>query len=277
MSNLISANVLRLRQYRVFWIALGGVFLVSLFFMWGTSRSVAEMAQLGLDQPVDKYFFSMASYMGVVYAAFISLFLGPELADGAVRNKLIAGHTRTKVYLADYLVCLGACLAIAIMWLLGSLPGLFWIGPFSMQPGMVTAYLFIVVGFTAAFAAVFVLIGLASDNKAITVVLSLILWLGLLLLASAFFDRLHEPEMNGGVMYENGAFKEVNPEPNPLYLTGMARKICTWILEFLPTGQTQLMYSNEIVSPVRQIIFSVLFTAIVLWAGIKMFQKKDIK
>lgn len=168
MSNLISANVLRLRQYRIFWMTLGGVFLVSLFSMWGTSRSVAEMAQLGLEQTVDKYFFSMASYMGLVYAAFISLFLGPELTDGAVRNKLIAGHTRTKVYLVDYLVCLGACLAIAIMWLLGSLPGLFWIGPFSMQPGMVTAYLFIVVGFTAAFAAVFVLVGLASDNKAIT-------------------------------------------------------------------------------------------------------------
>ena len=63
MSNLISANVLRLRQYRIFWMTLGGVFLVSLFSMWGTSRSVAEMAQLGLEQTVDKYFFSMASYI----------------------------------------------------------------------------------------------------------------------------------------------------------------------------------------------------------------------
>lgn len=74
MSNLISANVLRLRQYRIFWMTLGGVFFVSLFSMWGTSRSVAEMAQLGLEQPVDKYFFSMASYMGLVYAASSACF-----------------------------------------------------------------------------------------------------------------------------------------------------------------------------------------------------------
>ena len=37
------------------------------------------------------------------------------------------------------------------------------------------------------------------------------------------------------------------------------------------------MRNLEIASPVRQIILSVLWTRIFLWAGIRAFEKKDIK
>lgn len=277
MHKLIAANGARLRQYRVFWLTLGGVLLVSLLYMWNCSRTVAEMAAAGFVSPLEKSFFAMAPYMGVVYAAFISLFLSAELADGAVRNKLIIGHTRRDVYLADYLVCLGACLAFAGMWFLGGLPGLVWIGPFSMQAGEVLTWLLVAVGFTAAFTALFVLVSLLSDNKAAAVILTLALWLGLVLAAGALYDRLQEPEMTGGVMYADGAFQEVAPEPNPLYLSGWARTACTWLLDLLPAGQALLMHGAEITAPARQILCSLLFTGLVLWAGIRAFQRKEIK
>lgn len=253
---------------------LADVLAVSALSVWNSSRAAREMARMGIERPLEFYFFAMASVMGVVFAAFISLFLSAELADGAVRNKLIVGHSRASVYLADYLVCLGACLAFVAAWFLGGLTGLLCIGPFSMSPGEVLVYLLIAAGFTASFAALFVLISLLCDNKALTVILSLALWLGLVLLAGAFYDRLHEPEMSGGVMYQNGAFQELAPQPNPLYLAGLAQTVCQCLLEFLPTGQAQLVYGVEVQAPVRQLAFSLLFTGVALWTGIKLFEKK---
>lgn len=277
MSKLLSANWTRLRMCRAVWISLAGVFLLSVLVMRNNARSVQEMAESGFIRTLDSCYFAMAPSLGALFAVFISLFLGAEFADGTVRNKLIVGHSRSRVYLAGYFVCLGTCLALAAAWFLGGLPGLLWIGPFSMGPGEILAYLLVAAGFTASFAALFTMVGVLSRNKALTVVLSLAVWFGLFLLANAFYDRLNEPEMSGGIMYENGAFREVAPAPNPMYLAGTARTVCTWILELLPAGQTQLMRNLEIASPVRQIILSVLWTCIFLWAGIRAFEKKDIK
>lgn len=277
MSKLLSANWTRLRMCRAVWISLAGVFLLSVLVMRNNARSVQEMAESGFIRTLDSCYFAMAPSLGALFAVFISLFLGAEFADGTVRNKLIVGHSRSRVYPAGYFVCLGTCLALAAAWFLGGLPGLLWIGPFSMGPGEILAYLLVAAGFTASFAALFTMVGVLSRNKALTVVLSLAVWFGLFLLANAFYDRLNEPEMSGGIMYENGAFRKVAPAPNPMYLAGTARTVCTWILELLPAGQTQLMRNLEIASPVRQIILSVLWTCIFLWAGIRAFEKKDIK
>lgn len=277
MNKLLWANGARLRRYGIFWVALAGVFLFSLLSIWNSSRVAQQMAQAGFVRTLDNCFFAPVPFFGALFAAFISLFLSAEFADGAVRNRLIVGHTRANVYLADYLTCLAACLAFAGAWVLGSLPGLLWIGPFSMGAGEVLAYLLVAVGLTASFSALFALICMLSGNKAVTVVLSLMLWLALVLAAGALYDRLSEPELTGGVMYVDGAFREVDPAPNPRYLSGTARTVCTLALEFLPAGQALLVRSAEVVSPLRQLALSALFTALFLWAGVRLFQTKDIK
>ena len=209
MNKLLWANWARLRRYKAFWLTLAGVFLVSLLSIWSGSRAAQQLAQSDFVRTLDSYYFALATFLGGLYAVFFSLFLSAEFSDGTVRNKLVVGHSRVHIYLADYLVCLAACLAFAAAWLLGGLPGLLWMGPFSMGPGEFFAYLLVIFGFTAAFAALFALINLLPANKAVTVVLSLAVWLGLVLAASAFYDRLSEPEMLSGVVYADGAFQEI--------------------------------------------------------------------
>ena len=267
MNKLLWANWARLRRYKAFWLTLAGVFLVSLLSIWSGSRAAQQLAQSGFVRTLDSYYFALATFLGGLYAVFFSLFLSAEFSDGTVRNKLVVGHSRVHIYLADYLVCLAACLAFAAAWLLGGLPGLLWMGPFSMGPGEFFAYLLVIIGFTAAFAALFALVNL----------LPLAVWLGLVLAASAFYDRLSEPEMISGVVYADGAFQEVEPHPNPMYLAGAARAVCAWAMEFLPAGQAQLVRGVEVASPLRMLTFSALFTALALLAGVCIFQKKDLK
>ena len=55
---------------------------------------------------IDEALFQFPMIHGVMLAAFVPLFLGADYSDGTIRNKLIAGHRRSGIYLSDLLVCL---------------------------------------------------------------------------------------------------------------------------------------------------------------------------
>ena len=110
-----------------------------------------------------------------------------------------------------------------------------------------------------------------------TVIYTLAIFLILLLASSAIYDRLCEPETQGGMVYINGEFITIDPTPNPLYLSGAVRRVSKCVLDFLPTGQALLMNEVAIEHPLREMIFSILFTVMVLSAGYAAFRRKDIK
>lgn len=277
MIKLLSANFARLRRDKIFWVTLVGVFLISVATICSNAGSSEVMEAAGLAPVLEDFYFTMAPYMGLVYAGFISLFLGTEYSDGTMRNKLVVGHTRAHVYLANFLVCLAACLLFMGAWLIGCVPGRFLIGPFAMGTGGFLTYLLIAAGFTAGFAALFTLVASMSVNRALTVVISLGIWMVLVVAASGLSDRLNVPEMTGGMTYINGEFVMVGPTPDPLYLRGWARTLCEGILDLLPTGPSLLMHDASVRRPVREIVFSCLFTAAVTLSGVLSFRRKDLK
>lgn len=277
MRKLLSANFSRLGKDKIFWTALLGVLFFSLAVIFSGSRSANDMAARGFIRSLEDYYFGQAPYMGMVYAAFISLFLGTEYSDGTMRNKLVVGHTRTHVFLGNFLTCFTACLAFAAAWFIGCAPGLIWIGPFEMGIGGFLVYVLVAIGFTASYAALFTLVSTVCTNKAMTVILTLGAWLGLVFLASAFHDRLSIPEMQSGMALINGEFTMVEPTPHPLYIGGALRTLCECILDLLPSGQAILMDGAAIAHPVRQIVFSLLLTGLLLVAGVLSFRRKNIK
>lgn len=277
MRKLLSANFARLWKDMTFWVVLLLVFIFSLVTIWNGARSAEVMAESGFLRILEDYYFSPAPYMGVVYAAFISLFLGTEYSDGTMRNKLVVGHTRTHVYLANFLVCFVACLIYVAAWFVGCAPGLVLIGSFEMGVAGFLVYLLVAIGFTAAFTALFTWISTVSTNKAQTVIFTLAIWMGLVFVASGVQDRLNELEMEGGVAFVNGEFVTLEPTPNPLYLGGTVRMVCECILDFLPTGQTLLMHDAAIEHPLRQIVFSLMFTVYAILNGIAAFRRKDLR
>lgn len=277
MRKLLSANFARLWRDKFFQIAAAAVFLISLACIWIGDRSIEELAQRGFIKTLDDYYYTLAPYMGLIYAAFISLFLGTEYSDGTMRNKLTVGHTRTHVYLANFLTCFGACLIFAALWFLGGLPGLFLIGPFAMGSTGFLVYLLVAVGFTAVFAALFTWISALSTNKALTLVFTFLVWLGMIFVSSGLNDRLTVPETQGGMVYIDGKMVMTDSTPHPLYLTGYVRVICECLLDALPTGQALLMMDAAIEHPARQILFSLLFTVLVTAAGLAAFRGKDVK
>ena len=70
---------------------------------------------------------------------------------------------------------------------------------------------------------------------------------------------------------------EMEPTPNPRYLSGIIRTVCEVVLELLPTGQALLLSDAAIEYPVRTIALSTVFSIVTLLVGSMLFRRKDIK
>lgn len=277
MRRLLSANLTRLRKDKVFWASLPAVLALSVIHMANGCRQGMGMLEEGYSRALDDYYFELAPFLGLVFAVFMSLFLGTEYSDGTVRNKVVIGHSRGSIYLANLLTCIAASFLLAAAWMLGGLVGLPVFGSWQMGVPGALQYLLISLLFSAALSAIFTLVGSLSGNKAAAAVISILLFLGLLVGASMIYNRLCEPEMISGIVMTTEGMQMSEPSPNPDYVGGALRTAYELILNILPTGQAILMANLEIARPTLQMASSVLVTAAVTAAGISLFRKKDLK
>jgi ABC-type transport system involved in multi-copper enzyme maturation permease subunit len=244
-----------------------GVFSV---FMKARNDPAATADQLILIFPV---------FIGIVSAAFCSLFIGTEYSDGTIRNKLIVGHTRNAVYLSNLIACSAAgifmCLSyIAAVTALG-LP-LLGFSERSMWP--VAALILVAFIMVIATTALFTLLCMLNQNKATAAVVCILVIVALLVLASMINAELEAPQYFDNYIFTDSLGNaEAGRMINPQYLTGMKREIYQFILDFLPTGQAVELSSQSAphlwLMPLYSLILGLVSTA----CGLLCFRKKDLK
>ena len=189
MRKLLRANGSRLLRDRAFWL------LAALMAALGASMAVVNAVHARQDGEIWTMDYTLFIYVilaPILASVFTALFIGNEHSSGAMRNKLIAGHRRGCIYLADLLVscCAGIylCLAFALM---------------------------------LAFTALFTLIAMLCQNKAHTTAGCILLTFALLFAGVYISSTLEEPEYLAAYSYtENGV--TVEPEQkNPYYISGV--------------------------------------------------------
>ncbi len=228
MRKVLSANFSRLWKDKVFWFCMGAMLVYSVVYMLNGCRQ-ATVAMSEYNYCIDKYYFHFAVVIGAFCALFSSMFLGTEYSDGTIRNKIIVGHTRTGIYLANLISVFAATLLIMVAWLIGALTAVPVLGVWEMGVPNLLAYLFIAVMFEAAFSAIFTFICMQSTNKAVTVAVSMLLFLGLLVFSSKIYNALDEPEMTSSVIITANGMEMSEPAPNPNYVRGVTRMIYEFI------------------------------------------------
>ena len=277
MFRLLSANMMRLRKSPEFRLLGLATLVISAAMIRSGAGTAASMQARGFEVGLDDFYFEMAPFLGAIMAVFVSLFLGTEYSDGTMRNKLVVGHTRANIYLANFLTCFLASVVFTTLWFIGGLPGLVLIGPFEMGFSGALTYFLVAVGIAAVFSALFVGLSTLYQNKAVAVVLALGLWLVLALAGSGVSDRLDEVEFNGGMAMIDGEFVMMEDTPNPLYLTGGVRTAAEYLCRILPTGQAIAMTTADITTPGLNIAVSAVVTVVITAAGIRLFCRKDLK
>ncbi len=116
-----------------------------------------------------------------------------------------------------------------------------------------------------------------STNKAITAVLAIMLAFGLLILSSAIYNSLSEPEFYNGYVVTVNGIEQGNSMPNPNYITGTKRAIYQFFSDFLPVSQGIQMANLELFRPVLSMASSVFIAAATSFAGVLAFRRKDLK
>lgn len=275
MRKLISADFCRLRRDKAFWIGtLAMLAYTAAVMLFSCRQALKDSSEF--QYALDNFYFCYAIIVGLPIAVYISLFLGTEYSDGTIRNKLVVGHTRRDIYLSHLFTNIVGGLSMLLASLLGGLVGIPFLGTWKMGK-MVLVFLIISVLFIISYAAIFTLIGMLCSNKAISAVLTILLFLGLMYLAMYLYFRLSEPEMINGLVITQEGMQMGDPSPNSRYLTGIKREIYQFVIDFLPTGQCGQMQELNILHPVRMIVFSIVITIVTTLGGIFAFERKDLK
>ena len=276
MRKLLHSNFTRLWKDKIFWLCMGAMLLYAVAYMLNGCRQ-ATMDLSEYHYSIDRYYFHFALSIGLFCSLCSSMFFGTEYNDGTIRNKIIIGHTRTSIYLASLLTTFIATLLITLVWLAAALVAVPALGFWKIGFLRLCLFLFVVVLFILAFSAIFTAINMLSANKANTFLISILLFIGLLLLASLVYNRLSEPEMISGVQLTVNGLEMTEASPNPRYITGGKRELYDFIVDFLPTGQGLRVWRLEVANPVRMLLSSLFLTVMTTAGGLYAFKRKNIR
>lgn len=252
MSNLLSANILRLWKEKIFWIAIA--LLCALGAIIPVSIKISEI-RFGAFNSIDPVFGQYAIFIGVVLAVFCSFFVGKEYSDGTIRNKIICGKKRADIYLANLAACAMVSLMLFISFFLPYLGiGIPLLGSFHMETEIVFWLFLTVIALSIAFASIYNLIAMLSTSKAVTASVCILLTFLFLYTGFQLKGMLNQPEIISGITYdENGmAYQEVEDFPYPAYLQGWKRQAvrfapasCLFAWRYLSNNRDRVILFQE--------------------------------
>lgn len=209
----------------------------------GLYRQGAEKLSDGL--------FAGLTFLGVVLAAFCSLYLGTEYQDGTLRNKVTAGYRREQIYFSCLLACLGgglliwgsylaAYLAVGLPLLGGKM------GDWALVGGSCLGTLLLLMVYVCLYTCLVSWLQAKATAAAAAILLAFAMLFGGLYL----YNRLDEPpSYPDSYRQENGQMLQQPGGVNPNYLQGKQRVVYEILYDLLPDGQGMQILSGEVASP----------------------------
>lgn len=275
MIKLLNANFMRLKKSRIFMAAALFMAGLALLMIYSNYKAAGEGYEVALESTL----FAFTTFMGIVTACFVSLFTGTEYSDGTIRNKIVIGHSRGEVYMANLITSITGSLILAMIYIIiyicGSLSITGW---FKGEIKMILGSLGCALLLCAVFSAIFTFIAMLNQNKAVVAVISLIVSLAILFAGAYFKNLLAEPEYYKGVFMTEEGVLENRTERNSRYLEpGMQRDIYEFLDEFLPGGQQLQLSQSDVSEPFKYMAYSSIIILLFTGGGIILFGRKDLK
>lgn len=284
MIKLIYANLSRLKNDTFFWFVAIAALPVTAFFIlffYFHYLGQSDVNFLGVPKTFyfDEYYFIATLALPLLAAFVITLFIGRDFSERTVRNKLISGHSHASVYLSNLVTGFFSTLLIYAAMLLGGLIGIPLAEP-TLLSGNTNVLTYVIIGIFASLscASAATLINMTLGNRLAALIVSMLLFAGILVLFVPNANLLAIPEFSDGHHFLDGVMTTFpNAIANEKYVSGAERTVRECIMEFFPSGNMLMMYEAIVANPIREIILSLSFTAVTSALGIYIFRKKDIK
>lgn len=276
MSKLLKANFSRLWHDRTFRL------LTAVTALIGISMAAVNAINIRREGAVWTMDFSLLIYVTVVpvlSSVLTALFIGSDYSCGTLRNKIISGHHRGSIYLADLVVCCCAAIFLCVVFVLAmGVPGLLLGGKLQSAPAKLLLYGGLSLALMIAFTALFTLVAMLCQNKAHTTAGCILLAFILLFIGVYITSALNEPEYLAGYSYtENGVTVEEPEMRNPNYISGTTRKVYEFLQDFTPGGQVMQISNMETEAPTVLAMYDGIILLAATGCGMIFFRKKDLR
>lgn len=282
MGNLLSAGFLRLWRSKSFYVTLAimaAVGVIEPILGYTAMLDFAAGGVMDASISLDSRFFLFPFLSGILLSAFCALFVGAEYSDGAMRNKLAAGHSRGIVYLSNLILCVTTGVLLCLGYIAAVLTvGFPLLGPLRTPLPLILWYTFCSMATTSALAALFTLVAMLCQSKAVTAVACITLAYFLLFLGIFLNTRLSEPELFPERQYvEDGQIVTAAAHPNPSYVSGAKRAVYQFLYDLPGCHIVQLASTADTGAPPRLPLWSLAVIVLSTGAGILLFRRKDLK
>ena len=272
MYKLLKANSFRLKKDVVFWLFICASIGIAIFEIWQASNNM-QRSFMDYKVTVDEVISEFVEPIGLAIGLFVSLFIGNEFSSGIIRNKIISGHKREKIYLS-YLI--NIIISVIIAWIIYSCVILV-VGRNIFEKS------------NKSFCSMFLLITMVFSDPTINVILCVMLFfMSFLFISNLSLTVNATPyKLVSNGFTENGEITDVVTEPNNLYIENKTeRNIVKSLYFLLPTGQAgEINYSSYYPKEIKQRreylntlpLYSIFSTCFMSFWGICIFKNKDLK
>ena len=233
----------------------------------------------------------------LLFSILTSLSLGREFDDGAIRNKIISGHSRASIFFSELILAAASCSTLFFSFFISF--AITNIEDLSRVPFEIGVNVWIGCLLLSILSAVLhSVVTLLLSNRTLAIVINLVLVLVFAFIAGETLSALHQNEYTTHTVYEydeNGDVfaSELVKEKNPHYVGGSKRIFYEALSDTLPCGQaeeycdilntclqadgTPTLDENESKALKTHPFYSLAATALISLLGWVVFRKRPIK
>ena len=256
MRKLLSADAIRIFRSKWFWLSLVGMLVLAGAFV------TMQYTAMDYVVPLSRVIFLPMSFFGMMVAALISLFVGEDFSDGFIRNKIIAGCSRTAIFASNLIVSGLACLVLYLVTTLLTAVAGCLLFEIDLSVSRFLLHLALGLCMCVGYSCIYSTITMVCGNKTTSTILCMGLSFFLLVACLHTNQVMIQPEFKNGI-------------PNPAYVDGGAKIVYSVLHDLNPTGQAAQLSAMDVFQPVRWILCDFLWM-LFAGAGCILFNRKNI-
>ncbi len=177
MINLLKANLDRLIKSKLFIIFVIFVVGLSAVLIYNNYSNIEKYGSQ--DKNVHQLVLNYSQISGFIVAVFTCLYLGVEYSEGGIRNKVITGYKRTKIYLSNLIIIAGFNIILYLLFVGISLaigtPLLSKANAVIKEFPKYLIYIFLLI---LAYSSIITFIGMSISNSTVVVLTIMIITVG---------------------------------------------------------------------------------------------------
>lgn len=278
MYKLLNAGFYRLRKNKIFW----GIIVITLII------AGVLFYMLDLSDGIDIILLKNIETIGFFISIFTSLFVGLEYANGTIRNKIVVGHSRIKIYLSNLIISITVGIILEVVYMLFiCIIGIPLLGGIKMPISQFIKILLNIVMIIVTYSSIFNCITLLCNDITMSTVIGIILILAMFVADGALSQTANAEKYRYQITSdENGVITKEIIGIDQNYPGETKKKIAQFIKYIMPTGQAnqiglnvsnQIRFQEEAVDTTNLLWYSIGTATIINVMGIYFFSKKELK